>query len=89
MSATRLRHLVLVLRRPGFDAGLLPAHAAFLDGLRERGVLETSGGFTDGSGGAYLLRGVAGLAQAQDIAASDPLAVHGASDVTVHEWQTR
>lgn len=89
MSAPVLRHLVLVLRRPGFDAGLLPAHAAFLEGLRARDLLETSGGFTDGSGGAYLLRGVTGLAQAQDIAASDPLAVHGASDVTVHEWQTR
>lgn len=88
MSATRLRHLVLVLRRPGFDAGLLPAHAAFLDGLRERGVLETSGGFTDGSGGAYLLRGIAGVEEARRIAAADPLAVNGASDIAVHEWKT-
>ena len=88
MSATRLRHLVLVLRQPGFDAGLLPAHAAFLDGLRERGVLETSGGFTDGSGGAYLLRGIAGVEEARRIAAADPLAVNGASDIVVHEWKT-
>ncbi len=88
MSATVLRYLVLVLRRPDFDAGLLPAHAAFLDGLRERGVLETSGGFTDGSGGAYLLRGIAEVEKARRIAASDPLAVHGASDVVIHEWKT-
>ncbi|WP_374248909.1 YciI family protein [Thermomonas sp.] len=87
MNTTPLRHLVLVLRRPGFDAGLLPAHAAFLDGLRERGVLDTSGGFTDGSGGAYLLRGIAGVEEARRIAASDPLAVHGASDIVVHEWK--
>lgn len=89
MSATVLRYLVLVRRRPDFDAGLLPAHAAFLDGLRERGVLETSGGFTDGSGGAYLLRGIEGVEEARGVAASDPLAVHGASDIVVHEWKTR
>ena len=89
MTTAVLRHLVLVLRRPDFDGSLLPAHASFLDGLRERGVLETSGGFTDGSGGAYLLHGIASLAQAQQIAASDPLVVHGASDVIVHQWQTR
>ena len=88
MSATVLRYLVLVLRRSDFDAGLLPAHAAFLDGLRERGVLETSGGFTDRSGGAYLLRGIASVEEARRIAESDPLAVHGASDVVVHEWHT-
>lgn len=88
MSATVLRYLVLVLRRPDFDAGLLPAHVAFLDRLRERGVLETSGGFSDGSGGAYLLRGIADLEEARRIAESDPLAIHGASDIAVHEWKT-
>lgn len=89
MSAVTVRHLVLVMRRPDFDAALLPAHAAFLDALRERGVLETSGGFADRSGGAYLLRGVADLEEARRIAESDPLAIHGASDIVVHEWHTR
>lgn len=88
MSAGIVRHLVMVMRRPGFDVGLLPAHAAFLDELRARGVLETSGGFSDGSGGAYLLRGIADLEEARSIAASDPLAIHGASDIAVHEWKT-
>lgn len=81
MSGVVVRHLVLVMRRPGFDAGLLPAHAAFLDALRARGVL-------DCSGGAYLLRGIASVEEARRIAESDPLAVHGASDVVVHEWHT-
>ena len=88
MSGVVVRHLVLVMRRPGFDAGLLPAHAAFLDALRARGVLDCSGGFADRSGGAYLLRGIASVEGARRIAESDPLAVHGASDVVVHEWQT-
>ena len=83
-----MRHLVLVMRRPGFDAALLPAHVAFLDALRARGVLETSGGFSDRSGGAYLLRGIADVDEARRIAMSDPLAIHGASDVVVHEWIT-
>lgn len=89
MSAAVVRHLVLVMRRPGFDAGLLPAHAAFLDELRARGVLETSGGFADRSGGAYLLRGIADAEEARRIAMSDPLAIHGASSIVVHEWHTR
>lgn len=89
MSDAVVRHLVLVMRRPGFDAGLLPAHAAFLDALRERGVLDTSGGFADRSGGAYLLRGIADVEEARRIANSDPLAIHGASDIVVHEWHTR
>ena len=89
MSAAVVRHLVLVMRRPGFDAGLLPAHAAFLDELRARGVLETSGGFADRSGGAYLLRGIADVEEARRIAMSDPLAIHGASSIVVHEWHTR
>ena len=89
MSGVVVRHLVLVMRRPGFDAGLLPAHAAFLDALRARGVLDCSGGFADRSGGAYLLRGIDDLEEAQRIAGSDPLVIHGASDIVVHEWHTR
>ncbi|WP_202844938.1 YciI family protein [Luteimonas saliphila] len=77
------------MRRPGFDQALVAPHMAFLDELRGQGLLETSGGFGDGSGGAYVLIGVASLEEAGAIAARDPLAIHGASDVTVHEWITR
>jgi len=83
------RHLVVLMRRPGFDEALVAPHIAFLDGLREQGLLELNGGFSDRSGGAYLLRGVADLAQARAIAQRDPLVVHGASDLTVHEWNAR
>lgn len=89
MSAVVPRHLVVLMRRPGFDERLVVPHAAFLDELRAQGLLELSGGFGDRSGGAYLLRGIASLEEARAVAARDPLAVHGASDVVVHEWLAR
>ena len=87
MSTTK-RYLVLAIRRPSFDDAVIAPHKAFLDDLRARGLLEMTGGFSDGSGGAYLLRGIAGVEEARRIAAADPLAVHGASDIVVHEWKT-
>jgi len=83
------RYLVLLGRRPGFDEALVAPHLAFLEQLRGQGLLELSGGFSDRSGGAYLLRGLAGLDQAQEIAGRDPLVVQGASEPTVHEWNAR
>ncbi len=87
MSAPR--HLVVLIRLPGFDEALVAPHLAFLEQLRTQGLLELNGGFSDRSGGAYLLRGVPDLAGARAIAERDPLVVHGASDLTVHEWNAR
>ena len=82
------RYLVTVMRNPDFDAGLVPAHAEFLDGLRERRQLELAGSFADASGGAYLL--LAGDQQAAEaLAFADPLHVSGASTVYVREWNAR
>lgn len=82
------RYLVTVMRNPGFDASLVPAHAAFLDGLRQRKQLEMAGPFSDTSGGAYLL-----LADDQEaaeaLAFTDPLHASGASTVNVREWNAR
>lgn len=79
------RYLVLVMRNPGFDTGLVPAHRDFLAGLRAQQRVELAGGFGDASGGAYLLR-AASLADARAIAERDPLHIERASTVTVHEW---
>ena len=89
MTTPTPRYLVLLMRRPGFDEALIAPHIAFLDALRAEGKLELNGGFSDRSGGAYLLRGVGSLAEAEAIVARDPLAVHGASDIVVHEWLAR
>ena len=83
------RYLVLAVRRPAFDASVVAPHLAFLEQLRDNGQLEMTGGFSDGSGGAYILVNIDSLAQAEAIVAQDPLALQSASDLTVHEWNTR
>ena len=73
------------MRNPGFDASLVDAHRRFLDDLRARQRIELSGGFSDHSGGAYLLRADS-LHEARALAERDPLHVQRASTITVHEW---
>ncbi|MEO8998762.1 MAG: YciI family protein [Rhodanobacter sp.] len=80
------RYLILAMRRPHFDPAAVPLHLAFLDGLREQDRVELSGGFSDKSGGAYLLQ-AADLAEATVIAHSDPAHVSGGWHITVYEWQ--
>ena len=83
------RFLVIAMRRPTFDASVVAPHHAFLDDLRARGLLEMTGGFGDGSGGAYLLRGIDTLDEANAIVSADPLALQNASELVVREWNTR
>lgn len=82
-------YLVLAMRRPDFDAAAVQPHLAFLDALRAQDRLHLTGGFADGSGGAYVLRNVDSLAQAQAIVATDPLVTMRASDLSVHAWNVR
>lgn len=80
--------LVMTRRLPSFDAAWLPAHYAFLDGLRAEGRLLLSGPFDDASGGAYLLA-AASREEALAIAARDPLGEHACSDVQVTGWSAK
>ncbi len=84
-----IRYLVMAMRRPSFDDAVIAPHLAFLDELRATGQLEMTGGFSDRSGGAYVLINITSLEEAKAIAARDPLALTGTSDLTVHEWNTR
>ncbi|RCS31049.1 hypothetical protein DEO45_04725 [Rhodanobacter denitrificans] len=81
------RYLVLLIRRPHLDPAVVPLHRAFLEGLRAEGRVELSGGFSDKSGGAYLLHAV-DLAEATALVHNDPAYVSGGWDITVYEWQT-
>lgn len=83
------RYLVMAMRRPSFDDAVIAPHLAFLEELRAMGQLEMTGGFSDRSGGAYVLVNVASLDEARAVAARDPLALTGTSDLTVYEWNTR
>jgi len=80
-------YLVIAMRRPGFDPDVVAPHLAYLGDLHARGLLASSGGFADGSGGAYVLQGVDSLAEAQAIADADPLVLTGNSDLAVREWK--
>jgi len=79
------RFLVLAMRTADFDPAQAEAHHEFLAALRDAGVLEMTGPFGDGSGGAYLLQ-AQDLATATDIAHADPLHTSGSSSLTVYEW---
>ncbi|KAF1717614.1 hypothetical protein CSC74_01405 [Pseudoxanthomonas yeongjuensis] len=82
------RYLVMAMRKPSFSDEVIAPHLAFLDALRTEGKLEMTGGFSDKSGGAYVLR-VASMEEAQALATADPLATSGSSAVAVYEWNTR
>lgn len=79
-------YLVLAMRQPDFSDAVIQPHRDFLARLREQGQLQLTGGFSDGSGGAYVLCNVPSLAEAQAIVARDPLVLQGTSLLTVHEW---
>lgn len=83
-----MKYLVLAIRGPKFTAEAGAAHQAWLSELREQGRLEMNGGFTDGTGGAYLLR-AGSLDEARAMAAEDPLEKLGVSTLTVWEWNAR
>jgi len=82
------RYLVMAMRKPGFSDEAIAPHLAFLDALRAEGKLEMTGGFNDGSGGAYVLK-AASLEEARALVAMDPLETSGSSAITVYEWNTR
>ena len=82
------RYLVMAMRKPDFSDEVIAPHLAFLDALRVEGKLEMTGGFSDKSGGAYVLK-AASLEEAQALVAMDPLETSGSSVVTVYEWNTR
>ena len=82
-------YLVLAMRKPSFDDAVIAPHIAFLNALVAKDQLHLTGGFSDGTGGAYVLKNVDTLEAAQAIVASDPLAIQGSSELTIHEWNTR
>jgi uncharacterized protein YciI len=83
-----MKYLILTIRKPSFDDAVRPDHFAFLQSLRERGILEQAGPFTDRSGGAYVIR-AGSLPEARALAEEDPLHTHNCSTVTLYEWDAR
>lgn len=88
LAASTKRYLVIAMRTTHFSDEVVAPHLAFLDGLRADGKLHMTGGFSDGTGGAYVLD-VGSLEEARALAATDPLATSHASVLTVYEWNAR
>ncbi|WP_327150678.1 YciI family protein [Nocardia sp. NBC_01329] len=80
------KYLVLAIRTPAYDQAVVEPHRRFLAELRARDMLQESGPFTDGSGGAYLVLADS-LEAAETVVYTDPLHTTGSSKITVHEWE--
>jgi uncharacterized protein YciI len=79
------QYLVLAMREPAFDTGVIEPHREFIAALRAQGRLERSGAFSDKSGGAYVVL-APDLDAATALAHTDPLHLAGASRLTIYEW---
>ncbi|WP_201295121.1 MULTISPECIES: YciI family protein [Nocardia] len=80
------RYLVMAMRTPRFDAAVIEPHRQFLKTLHDRGQLQESGRFTDGTGGAYVIY-AENLDAAREIVFTDPVHTTGASELSVYEWE--
>lgn len=78
-------YLVLAMRTPRWDDAVAGPHREWLAGVRAAGQLDRSGGFSDGSGGAYVLL-AENLDAARELVRTDPIHTTGASELTVYEW---
>ena len=83
-----MKYLILTKRKPGFQETVLTAHFEYLQELRAAAKLGLAGGFTDKTGGAYVIE-AENLEAARKIAFADPVYLTGSSDVTVYEWNAR
>lgn len=81
-------YLVMAKRKPEFPDDVIGPHKDWLINLKVEGQLHMTGGFSDGSGGAYVLKNLDSLEQAKALVATDPLALRDASELTVYEWST-
>lgn len=83
-----MKYLVLTTRTPQFNPDCLDAHYAYLHALVAQQKVEQFGGFSDQSGGAYVLLAKS-LDDAIAIAHTDPVYTSGSSTLTIHEWHAK
>lgn len=83
-----IRYLIMTIRKPQFQDSIIEEHKRYLNHLKEDGILQMSGPFTDKSGGAYLITATS-LEAAKEIAFGDPVHISGSSAVSVYEWETK
>jgi uncharacterized protein YciI len=79
------KYLVWIERKPTFTGNFIQGHREFLQSLREVQKLITAGGFTDQTGGAYVLQADS-IEEASNIVKNDPLNQEYESVYTIKEW---
>ncbi|MFO7273331.1 MAG: YciI family protein [Bacillota bacterium] len=80
-------YMIRLTRKPGcvITPELMRAHRAHLKRLAEQGRLVLCGPFADKTGGMTIIR-AGSLAEAEAVAAADPLVTSGMEDWEVREW---
>ncbi|MFL5805937.1 MAG: YciI family protein [Roseiflexaceae bacterium] len=76
--------LTIVVDRAAYEP-YLPAHLAYLQELKARGVLLLSGPFADRTGGMVVIQ-AASRAEAEAIAQADPLVANQVDTYELREW---
>jgi uncharacterized protein YciI len=78
-------YLLITTRTSSFNQEFIQPHYDYLNKLKEKKQLEAYGPFSDGKGGAYLIKSDS-LEEAIQIGHSDPLVKSGSSTVIIKEW---
>lgn len=81
-------YLVMAMRRANLDLALVAPHKQYLAELAAQGRIERTGPFSDGSGGAFVLR-AEDMEEARSLIHGDPGYIGGGWDITFYEWQVR
>lgn len=82
------KFLVFIERKPGFSGNSIPEHRNFIQGLREKSILVSAGGFNDQTGGAYILQ-TDSYENAVRIINEDPMFIENECIYTIKEWNVQ
>lgn len=80
--------LVLIERKPSFSGDSIQEHRNFLQKLRAESILQTAGGFTDQTGGAYVIQANS-IETAANVVSQDPMKIENHSIYTIKEWNAQ
>lgn len=79
------KFLVVIERKPSFTGNSIQGHREFLQELTRNEVLVMAGGFTNQTGGAYVLTSPS-LEAAMTLVGNDPMNQEGECIYTIKEW---
>ncbi|UOF89283.1 YciI family protein [Fodinisporobacter ferrooxydans] len=82
------KFLVFIERQPQFTGESIPNHLRYIQQLREQDILVAAGGFTDQTGGAYILQANS-LEEAVKLAENDPMFMENTCIYKVKEWNVK